>query len=122
MSESIQPVKIVPPAKVVQWVGDETTGYLRLLDQTLLPNEVVYIDCRTKQDVWLAIKRLAVRGAPAIGVAAGYGMVVATQAVPDGDDFMDAVEDAAQYLESSRPTAVNLSWAARRILGRAQLE
>jgi methylthioribose-1-phosphate isomerase len=92
---------------------------LRLLDQTRLPQQTVFIDCKDAEMVWDAIRRLSVRGAPAIGVAAGYGMVVAAQWVPDGD-FMTGVEAAAAYLESSRPTAVNLSWACRRVLERAQ--
>jgi methylthioribose-1-phosphate isomerase len=110
---------IAPPVKVVEWVGDAARGCLRLLDQTRLPAETVFIDCRDALAVWEAVRRLAVRGAPAIGVAAGYGMVVAAQFVPDAD-FLTGLEAAAEYLESSRPTAVNLSWAARRVLRRAQ--
>jgi len=109
-----------PPVKVVEWVGDAPRGHLRLLDQTRLPTETVFIDCKDAQAVWEAIQRLAVRGAPAIGVAAGYGMVVAAQWVPDGDDFVTGVEAAAEYLNSSRPTAVNLEWATARIVRRVQ--
>ncbi|HAU38222.1 MAG TPA: S-methyl-5-thioribose-1-phosphate isomerase [Phycisphaerales bacterium] len=112
--------EILPPVKVVEWIGDSRRGHLRLLDQTRLPGETEFVDCKDSQAVWEAIRRLVVRGAPAIGVAAGYGMVVAAQWVPDGRDFMTGVESAAEYLESSRPTAVNLSWAVRRILRRAQ--
>ncbi|MBI5723639.1 MAG: S-methyl-5-thioribose-1-phosphate isomerase [Planctomycetes bacterium] len=116
-------MEIRPPVKVLEWVCDGPDeagrGFLRLLDQTRLPNETVFIDCRDTMMVWDAIKRLVVRGAPAIGVAAGYGMVVAAQYIPDGD-FLTGVEAAAEYLESSRPTAVNLSWAARRVLERAR--
>jgi len=111
---------ISPPVKVVEWIGDARRGHLRLLDQTKLPMEVAFVDCRDAMMVWEAIRRLAVRGAPAIGVAAGYGMVVAAQYIPDGDDFITGVEAAAEYLESSRPTAVNLSWAVRRVHRRAQ--
>jgi len=111
---------IHPPAAVVEWVGDHKRGFLRLLDQTRLPNEEAYLDCKDAQAVWNAIRRLVVRGAPAIGVAAGYGRVVAAQWVPDGADCMTGLEAAAEYLESSRPTAVNLSWAARRVLARSQ--
>lgn len=110
--------RISPPVTVVEWIGDAKTGHLRLLDQTLLPGQTVFIDCRDAKSVWDAIKRLAVRGAPAIGVAAGYGMVVASQAIAESD-FLAGLEAACEYLESSRPTAVNLSWAARRILARA---
>jgi methylthioribose-1-phosphate isomerase len=110
---------IKPPVKVLEWLGDAERGHLRLLDQTRLPEETVYIDCKDTSAVWQAIQRLSVRGAPAIGVAAGYGMVVAAQYIPDGPDFLTGIEAAAEYLESSRPTAVNLSWAARRICRRA---
>ncbi|MCD4823887.1 MAG: S-methyl-5-thioribose-1-phosphate isomerase [Phycisphaerae bacterium] len=111
--------EIKPPVTVVEWIGDAETGHLRLLDQTLLPGETTFMDCRDKEEVWDAIRRLVVRGAPAIGVAAGYGMVVAAQDIPDGDDFKRSLRACAEYLDSSRPTAVNLSWATRRLLGRA---
>ncbi len=113
-------LKIQPPVKVLDWIGDARRGYLRLLDQTLLPNEETYLDCKDTQAVHDAIKRLVVRGAPALGVAGGYAMVVASQWISDGDDFYIGLEAAAEYLESSRPTAVNLSWAVQRVLRRAQ--
>lgn len=72
-----------------------------ILDQTLLPNEEKYIEMRTKEDFFEAIKKLRVRGAPAIGIAAAYAM-----AVIDEDKY-----ELKKYLDSSRPTAVNLSWA-----------
>ncbi|MCA9054589.1 MAG: hypothetical protein KDA75_12170, partial [Planctomycetaceae bacterium] len=62
----------------LRWMGD-SNGSLWLLDQTLLPNTVQEIECRTPEDVWAAIKRLAVRGAPAIGVSAAYGVVLGLQ-------------------------------------------
>ena len=111
---------IQPPIDVLQWTGDAKTGHLRLLDQRQLPTVTVYLDCRDTQAVWEGIRELAVRGAPAIGVAAGYGMVVAAQFIPDGNDFLTGVEAAAAYLESSRPTAVNLAWAAQRVYQRAR--
>lgn len=93
--------------KNIEWIGDENTGHLRLLDQTVLPTEENYLDCRTVQDVWDAIKRLSVRGAPAIGIAAAYGCVIGAQ--------NDAFEAAADHLATSRPTAVNLFWAIDRM-------
>ncbi len=95
------------PVAVLDWIGGAESGVLRLLDQTLLPGEVSFCECGTVGDVHDAIRRLVVRGAPAIGVAAAYGMVTALRDMAAGD--------AAAYLESSRPTAVNLSWAVRRI-------
>jgi len=107
--------EIEPPAPVAQWIGDHRTGFLRLLDQTVLPGETLYIDCSDPASVWQAIKRLAVRGAPAIGVAAAYGMVVAAQGVNDSD-FQAELDAAGEFLISSRPTAVNLEWAVNRLL------
>ncbi len=89
------------------WAGDAQTGHLRLLDQTRLPNEETYLDCRDVQAVWDAIKRLSVRGAPAIGIAAAYGCVIGAQR----GDFTEA----ADHLATSRPTAVNLFWAIDRM-------
>ena len=106
---------IRPPVKVVEWIGPADSGRLRLLDQTRLPTDTVFVELTDRQGVWDAIRRLVVRGAPAIGVAAGYGMVLAAQSVPDGSGFLDDVGAAADYLASSRPTAVNLEWAVRRI-------
>jgi methylthioribose-1-phosphate isomerase len=114
-----QEINIHPPVMVVEWIGDDANGFLRLLDQTLLPTETTFLDCRTREDVFDAILRLVVRGAPAIGVAAGYGMVVGSQAIDIHANFAAELEILAAYLEKSRPTAVNLSWAVRRVLKRA---
>ena len=99
----------------MQWVGDARTGHLRLLDQTRLPVETVYLECTDVQAVWDAIKRLSVRGAPAIGIAAAYGCVVAVQAATDPAAARAALTRAAEHLATSRPTAVNLFWALRRM-------
>jgi methylthioribose-1-phosphate isomerase len=93
--------------ETLRWVGDES-GYLVLIDQTLLPTELVEIECRTVEAVWEAIKQLRVRGAPAIGIAAAYGVVVGLQAGRP-------LEEITSYLASSRPTAVNLFWALERM-------
>jgi len=107
---------IEPPVKVIEWLGDADAGRLRLLDQTRLPTDQAFVDCRDTETLWEAIRRLVVRGAPAIGVAAGYGMVLATQRLTDSGEFFAGLQAAADYLESSRPTAVNLAWAVRRVL------
>ncbi|MFP4105202.1 MAG: S-methyl-5-thioribose-1-phosphate isomerase [Phycisphaerae bacterium] len=117
MNDTIQDIQ--PPVPVAEWIGDADTGFLRLLDQTKLPTEKTFLDCRTPVDVWDAIKRLVVRGAPAIGVAAGYGMVIAAQRIEPDGDTQAALTQAGDYLNSSRPTAVNLSWAIGRCLARA---
>ena len=98
--------------KNIEWIGDAATGFLRLLDQTKLPSEETYIDCRDVEAVWDAIKRLVVRGAPAIGVSAAYGCVIAAQAT---GDVRDNLRIACEYLATSRPTAVNLFWALERM-------
>ena len=113
---------IQPPVKVVEWVGDAAGGHLRLLDQTRLPTETAFLDCRDVQTVWGAIRRLVVRGAPAIGVAGAYGMVVAAQAAGREGNFLDDFHSAGRYLDGSRPTAVNLAWAIRRMLARADAD
>ena len=115
-----KPPTVRPPVKVLQWLGDARRGHLRLLDQTKLPAETAFLDCRDAQGLWEAIRRLVVRGAPAIGVAAAYGMVIAAQWVPDNADFITGVEAAGEYLKTSRPTAVNLAWAVHRVCRRAQ--
>ena len=115
-----EPSGISPAVTVIEWIGDARRGHLRLLDQTQLPVRATFVDCRDAQMVHDAIQRLVVRGAPAIGVAAGYGMVVAAQWIPDGSDFLNGVEAAAEYLAGARPTAVNLRWAVQRLLRRAQ--
>jgi methylthioribose-1-phosphate isomerase len=93
--------------RTIEWIGD-IDGHLRLLDQTRLPAEMVYLECRTVEVVWEAIRRLAVRGAPAIGVAAAYGVCVGVQSGRSVDEVCD-------YLATSRPTAVNLFAALERM-------
>src|SRR6187399_1326461 len=94
--------------ETLRWVGDDN-GHLVLIDQTHLPTELVEIECRTVEAVWEAIKQLRVRGAPAIGISAAYGVVVGLQAGTRG------IEEVTAYLASSRPTAVNLFWALERM-------
>lgn len=84
---------------------------LRLLDQRVLPAEVVYLDCLTAKDVADAIHGMAVRGAPAIGIAAAYGLVLSVQ------QEHDSFARASEVLAASRPTAVNLRWALERMRG-----
>lgn len=94
----------------------QPAGALELIDQTRLPGELAHVTCRTAEDVWHAIKTLQVRGAPAIGVAAAYGLIVALDAArPTDANWHDAFSKAADYLATSRPTAVNLFWAIDRM-------
>jgi methylthioribose-1-phosphate isomerase len=107
----------MPAFRAAEWVGD-AGGFLRLLDQTRLPTEVVHRDCRTADEVGEALRSLRVRGAPAIGVAAAFGMVLHAQEGCDTRHFQDGVERLAR----TRPTAVNLRWALRRMQGRFEAE
>src|ERR1700740_1796418 len=102
--------------RTIAWIGD-TEGCVRLLDQTLLPTEVQYRDCRTVEEVWEAIRSLRVRGAPAIGVAAAMGVVIGMQKLPDRQrgSFERRLREVADFLRTSRPTAVNLFWALERM-------
>lgn len=91
-------------------------GRLKFLDQTLLPGKEEYIEIKCKEDVWEAIKKLRVRGAPAIGVAAAYGLAVVTRAkVSNIKDYAKLIGETGEYLKTSRPTAVNLAWAVDRM-------
>lgn len=105
----------------VAWVGEQD-GHLRLLDQTRLPEAIEYLDCRSTEQAWVAIERLKVRGAPAIGIAAGYAVLLEFGGAEpeDSEEFLRRALAAADYLASSRPTAVNLFWALNRIRRVAQ--
>jgi methylthioribose-1-phosphate isomerase len=100
--------------RAIEWVGGPD-GFLRLIDQTQLPAVLAYRDCRTVEDVWEAIRALRVRGAPAIGVASAFGVVVAVQACRERAAYDARLTEAAAYLRTSRPTAVNLFWALDRM-------
>src|SRR5512147_1807563 len=92
-------------------------GIVRMLDQTKLPLETVYTDCRDYQTVARGIKELWVRGAPAIGVSAAMGLALgARQVAADSfDEFWPRFEEICAHLAATRPTAVNLFWAIERI-------
>ena len=106
--------------ETLRWVGDGD-GYLVLVDQTLLPVEFKEIECRDVEMVWESIKFLRVRGAPAIGIAAAYGVSIGLQQVTSNDKaaLFRTLEEVTKYLAQSRPTAVNLFWALDRINSRA---
>ena len=105
----------------LKWSGG-VDGTLRILDQTELPTRVDFRDCNTAEDVWEAIRALRVRGAPAIGVAAAYGLHLgarnARNAAPE--EFLKRLRQIGEYLCSARPTAVNLAWAVRRVIEAAE--
>lgn len=99
---------------------DASQPALMLVDQTRLPSETVMVTCATAEDVAHAISSMQVRGAPAIGVSAAYGLALAALASDTADDFLPQLERAAQLLGETRPTAVNLRWAIDRILTRGR--
>ena len=95
---------------------------LIILDQTRLPGEEKYLKLETKEDVYVAIKKLRVRGAPAIGIAAAFGLYVATR---DSEaktlpEFKEEVKQVSEYLKKARPTAVNLAWALDRLVAKLE--
>ncbi|MDD6038915.1 MAG: S-methyl-5-thioribose-1-phosphate isomerase [bacterium] len=96
---------------------DDTDSALVIIDQTKLPGKIELLRLHTAEEIWNAIYLLQVRGAPAIGVAAGFGIYLLAKQI-DTTDFLIFYEEfsrAKQYLDSSRPTAVNLSWALNRM-------
>lgn len=111
--------KSIVPAKL-----NKNNDKLILLDQTLLPGEEKYLELDTKEGVWEAIKRLSVRGAPAIGIAAAYGLYVCLNKVETDSvaELEKEMENISFYLASSRPTAVNLFWALKRMEKRFKKE
>ncbi len=104
--------------KAIEWLDDR----LRLIDQTTLPSGLASIECRAPEDVAEAIVNMRVRGAPAIGIAAGYGMALAAarSGAKDVPDLMRDLNAAAQMLRRTRPTAVQLFWATDEALKAAR--
>src|SRR5689334_7893886 len=98
--------------QTISWTGTA----VRLLDQTKLPLETVYVDIADERQMWDAIRRLVVRGAPAIGVAAAFGVYLGVRSFEgDRDALMKRIGEVSEYLATSRPTAVNLFWALERM-------
>lgn len=93
---------------------------VEIIDQTKLPSEVVTLTLREKREIFDAIYYLKVRGAPAIGIFAGYALYVLAVQIPENEDFFSRLKELSDYLCSSRPTAVNLSWALKRVSAAAE--
>ena len=95
----------------------EDRSSLDIIDQTLLPGTIKRIHLNTKEEIWEAIKKLRVRGAPAIGAAAAYGIALLASGIAEDqyDAFYSRFKELKDYLASSRPTAVNLFWALNRM-------
>ena len=108
--------------QALKWIGG-VDGLLELVDQRRLPGKFVKLQCRSIEQLYRAIRTLAVRGAPAIGVAAAYGPVLAVQKLNASDSpqrGLVVLDRSCTYLASSRPTAVNLFWALDRIRRKAR--
>ena len=101
------------PVETIAWKNNR----IRYIDQTLLPHKVRFVECSDIGKLWRAIKRLEIRGAPAIGIAGALGIALASvkSKAKRTDGIIKDVRAAAKYLASSRPTAVNLFWALRRM-------
>ncbi|TLD42785.1 MAG: Methylthioribose-1-phosphate isomerase [Candidatus Jettenia ecosi] len=104
------------PLPTIEWEGD-IKGRIRLIDQTLLPNELKFVYCEDIKSIWHAIKTLMVRGAPAIGIAGAMGVILGIKDIhaKDMDTFLKELRQVVTYLGSSRPTAVNLFWGLTRM-------
>jgi len=94
---------------------------LHIVDQRCLPFDVIDVICSNEQEVWEAIKLMKIRGAPAIGVAAAYGMNLGVKDFSGNkEEFFKKLKEVRDYLNSARPTAVNLKWATQRIFSYAK--
>ena len=100
--------------KTIEWKDNKVI----MIDQTKLPNEEVYLKCQTYEDVADAIKRMVIRGAPAIGVAAAMGIALGAIKIETRDraKFLGEVNKITDVILATRPTAVNLFWAGKRML------
>jgi len=109
--------------ETLRWVADtERSGHVEMIEQTFLPGQMRILEVRDVPSMVDAIYRLAVRGAPAIGVAAAYGVLLGMQSQrhEDGDEFLARTAEVCATLARSRPTAVNLFWALERMHARAR--
>lgn len=100
--------------KTIEWLDSKA----RIIDQTRLPTELIYLNIDNVERMGEAIKKLRIRGAPAIGIAAAFGAFLSIQSFPEDQskaDFFDKFKSAIDYLKSTRPTAINLSWALERM-------
>lgn len=104
--------------RTITWLGDS----IEIIDQTLLPQQEVYITLKDPNDLFEAIKKLRIRGAPAIGVAAAMGIALGAKQIKYSDKgkFMTRLKEIADLLASSRPTAKNLFWAVDRMMAVAK--
>lgn len=103
----------------LRWIGDFQTGHLEMIDQKLLPTQELWIEMNTAEEVAEAIRSMVIRGAPAIGIAAAFGMALGFRAY-EGADPATELTRHTDLLARTRPTAVNLFWALERCQKLAQ--
>ena len=107
----------MPGFRAIYWLEDK----VRLIDQTRLPMEEAWLELTDYRDVVAAIREMRIRGAPAIGIAGAYAVALAAQEMARGrEDFMSALERAAEEIKGARPTGANLGWAVQRMLRTAR--
>jgi len=108
----------VTESRTLWW--DDVLGGIRYVEQTLLPSEYTIIDCTSVSRLATAIRRLEIRGAPALGVAGAYGVALAARscAARTYPDFLALIKKDAALLRSTRPTAINLAWGIDRVMAR----
>ena len=104
------------PVETIHWVG-AANGHARMVDQTELPGRFIEIDCRSVDEMYDAIRRLKVRGAPALALAAAFGTLLGAKAsqAEDPEAFLREIGRVTDHLATSRPTAVNLFWGLDRM-------
>lgn len=100
--------------KTIEWVDT----YSKMVDQTVVPYEYKFVNITTGEDMFNAIRNMIVRGAPAIGIAGAHGVILFAQEgakeIPSREDFVNWLLEKAEYMKTSRPTAVNLMWAVEK--------
>ncbi len=102
--------------KSIYWEEDWSQGHVVIIDQTLLPLEKKFLTIKNAEDMWEAIRFLRIRGAPALGVAAAFGLFLGVRGdYSNSQDLLNKVKEVSDYLATSRPTAVNLFWALERM-------
>jgi methylthioribose-1-phosphate isomerase len=114
---AVSGLEVAPGIRPLAWLGDR----VRILDQTALPLQERYVECSTAEEVAGSIRRLEVRGAPLLGIAASFGMALAAlgSAGATAQEVCGDLRDAEGLLVGSRPTAVNIRWAVERVMASA---